>query len=86
MQSCNVVALEPPYEVNPITELWRILSSSIVLKKTMFKYFKIAKMATMVQVLGLVEDECTFSTLSFTKNKLRNQLVEHLPTIVGMYS
>ncbi len=51
----------------------------------MFEYFKVAKMATMVQVLGLVEDECTFLTLSFTKNKLQNQLVEHLPKIVGMY-
>jgi hypothetical protein len=52
----------------------------------MFEYFKVAKMVAMVQVLGLVEDECTFSTLSFTENKLQNQLVGHLPTIVGMYS
>jgi hypothetical protein len=61
--------MDPPYEVNPFTKLWCRLSNSIVLKKTMFKYFKVAEMA-MVQVLGLVEDECIFLTLSFTKSKL----------------
>jgi hypothetical protein len=39
-----------------------------------------------VQVLGSVEDEHTFSTLSFIISKLRNKLCEHLPTIVGMFS
>ncbi len=84
MYSCVAIAMDPPYEVNTFTKLWCRLSSSIVLKKTMFKYFKVAKMA-MVQVLGLVEDECIFLTFSFTKSKLWNQLVEHLPIVVGMY-
>jgi hypothetical protein len=40
----------------------------------------------MVQVMGSVEDEQTFSTLSLMKSKLKNRLNEHLHMIVGMYS
>ncbi len=40
----------------------------------------------VIQVLGLVEDEWTFSTISFMKSTLRNHLNEHLNIIVGMYS
>lgn len=61
--------MDPPYEVNTFTKLWCRLSNSIVLKKTMLKYFKVVEMA-MVQVLGLVEDERIFLTFSFTKSKL----------------
>jgi len=34
--------------------------------------------------LVFVQDEHTFSTLSFMKTKLRNQLNEHLPLVVDM--
>jgi hypothetical protein len=46
---------------------------------------KLAKMA-VVNVLGSVQDERCFSSLSFLKNKLRNNLDEHLGVVVGMYS
>jgi len=36
-------------------------------------------------MLGLVEDDQTFSTFSFMKSKLRNHLNEHLNIVVGMY-
>jgi hypothetical protein len=39
--------------------------------KIMSEYFKVVKMA-MVQVLGSIEDEHIFSTLSFTESKLQN--------------
>jgi hypothetical protein len=51
----------------------------------MFECLKVGEMA-MVQVLGLVEHKHIFSTFFFTKSKLQNQLVEHLPTFVCMYS
>jgi len=38
----------------------------------------------MAIVLGNVEDEQNFSTLSFTKNKLRNRLITHLDLVVCM--
>ncbi len=34
-------------------------------------------------MLGLVEDERTFSTLSFMKSRLKNHLNEHLHIVVG---
>jgi hypothetical protein len=46
---------------------------------------KIAELA-VVTVFGSVEDERTFSTLSFIKNKLRNRLSTHLPLVVGMHA
>jgi hypothetical protein len=70
--------------VNPIVKLWCRLSSVVVLMKIMFEYFKVVEMA-MVQVLGSIENERISSTFSFTKSKLRNQLVKHLPIVVGMY-
>ncbi len=39
----------------------------------------------MVMVLGNVEDKCYFSTLSFMKLKLRNQLTTHLDLVVKMF-
>jgi hypothetical protein len=39
----------------------------------------------IITVLGSVEDERTFNTLSFMKNKLRNRLSIHLPIVVGMH-
>jgi hypothetical protein len=39
----------------------------------------------MAMVLGSVEDEWCFYTLSFTKNKLRNWFT-HLDLVVHMYA
>jgi hypothetical protein len=45
---------------------------------------KVAKL-TMVQIMGFVEDERTFSTLTFMKTRLQNSLCEHLDLVVCMY-
>jgi hypothetical protein len=39
----------------------------------------------VIQVLGLLEDEQTISTLFFMKSKLRNHHNEHFNIVVGMY-
>jgi hypothetical protein len=76
-------AMEQPFDVNPLTRLWRSLDSASL---CIFpKYMKLAKMV-VVHVLGSVQDERCFSSLSFLKNKLRNALDEHLELVVGMYS
>jgi hypothetical protein len=85
MRANSAAALEKPITVNPLTKLWRILSMSIVLKKHFPEWFKVAELAA-VQVLGSVEDERTFSTVTFSKSKLRNRLSEHLAACVGIYS
>jgi hypothetical protein len=49
------------------------------------EFFKLVKVVVM-QMLGSMEDEQTFSTFFFMKSKLRNCLNEHLNNVVGMYS
>jgi hypothetical protein len=41
---------------------------------------------TMVQMLGLVEDEKTFNNLFFMKNELHNQLTTHFDLCVCMFT
>jgi len=40
----------------------------------------------MVMIIGNVEDERTFSNMSFMKNKFHNHLIIHLDLVVKMYA
>jgi hypothetical protein len=53
--------------------MWLKIQSLPLLVLKLNEYLKVAKIV-MVQVLGLIEDEKTFSNLAFMKNKLYNQL------------
>jgi len=44
---------------------------------------KVVKLV-VVQIMGFVEDEKTFSTLTFMKTRLWNHLCEYLDLVVGM--
>jgi hypothetical protein len=55
------------------------------LRHSLNKYIKVAEIA-IVMVLGIVQDERTFSTLTSLKNKLRNRLTTNLAMVVGMKS
>jgi hypothetical protein len=70
--------------INPLTKLWRVVDTSSMLQHGLSEYLKLAEIATVL-VLGSVEDERTFSTLSFMKDKLRNHLQTHLPLVVSMH-
>lgn len=70
--------------VNPLTKLWRIIDASSMLRHGLLEYLKLAEIA-IVLVLGSVEDERTFSTLSFMKDRLRNRRQTHLPMVVTMH-
>ena len=56
---------------NPLTKLWRSVACN---NRALVSYFpefvKLAEIA-IVQLLGSVEDERTFSSLSFLKDKTR---------------
>lgn len=78
-------AMLPPYDVNPLTRVWRVLDSNNSLTQSFCEFVKLAEMA-MVHVIGSAEDERTFSSLNFLKSKLRNSLEEHLQIVVGMHS
>ena len=49
------------------------------------EYIKLAQIA-VTAVLGSCEDERTFSTLSFVKNKVTNRLQGNLDTCIWMFS
>jgi len=50
----------------------------------MDEYVKLVKLA-MVHILGLVEDERCFSSLTFLKDKVQNKLnSDHLSLVVGI--
>ncbi len=56
----------------------------MILKNKIFDFFKLVEL-TIVIVLGNVEDECTFSIVTFMKFKLNNQLTTNLDLMVRMY-
>ncbi len=51
----------------------------------LFEFMQLAELA-IVQVIGSVEDERTFSTLTFMKSKLQNWLVGHLDIAIHMFA
>lgn len=77
--------MEPPFDHNPLTRIWRTLCANGPLAGRFPSYVKLAEIA-VVMVLGSVEDERTFSSVKFLKSQLRNSLDAHLNLVVGMYS
>ncbi len=70
--------------MNPLTRMWRLVTTSYILVTSFPKYVKLVMLA-MVQVVGSVEDERCLSILAFMKFKFHNMLKTHLPFIVHMF-
>jgi hypothetical protein len=77
--------MKKPFDINPVTRMWRCIEANSFLRHSLSEYVKVAKIAIVI-VLGSVQDERTFSTLTFMKNKLRNRLTTNLAMVVGMKS
>jgi hypothetical protein len=60
------------------------MANSQILKLKMFKFFRLVELVKSM-VLGSVENETTFFTLTFMKSKLTNQLTTHLDLVVKTY-
>ena len=84
MKSNSKVAMLPPFDVNPLSHLWRTMNASYLLTLSIVEYVKLVEIA-VVDVLGSIDDERCLFSLSFLKNKLRNTLDKQLPLVVGMY-
>ncbi len=70
--------MEEPRDENPISKLWwQLVTNNMMLDWHLFEFMKFVQFA-IVQVIGSVEDERTFSTLPSMKSKLWNWLIEHL--------
>jgi len=63
--------------LNLMTKLWCKFIINPILNHKLSKFMKLVKI-DVVQVFGLVEDKHIFSTMSFMKSRLRNQLNAHL--------
>jgi hypothetical protein len=71
---------------NPLSLLWsRLQGSGGYLCGYLTEWFKMADLA-VTTVIGSVEDERTFSTLSWLKSKVRNRLNDHLDCTISVYS
>lgn len=67
--NCHIAMVEPCSH-NLLTILWKQLITFQIVVHQMSKYIKLAKFA-VIQVLGSIEDEWCFNTLSFMKSKLQ---------------
>jgi hypothetical protein len=50
------LAMQKPFDLNPLTKLWRFLSSSWIFEYQIPEYVKLVEVV-VVQVIGLVENE-----------------------------
>ncbi len=71
-------------DLNLVSRLWEKLTSNVVLWAHLFEFMMVAELA-MVQIMGSIEDERTFLTLTFMKTRLWNRLCEHLDLLVCMF-
>ena len=85
MKSHAEAAMGEPRDQNPLTKLWLRVGQNALMLNRLSEFFKVAEIA-ICAVLGSVEDERTFSTLSFMKSKLRNRLTGHVDTCVKLFS
>lgn len=85
MKSNARMALMPPFDMNPLTRVWRVLDGNNTLTQSFSEFIKLAELA-VTHVIGSVEDERLFSAVKFLKSKLRASLDDHLQVAVGMYA
>jgi hypothetical protein len=74
-----------PFDTNLVTKLWVTINTNALFIQRLNGYLKLVDI-TMVSMLEYVEDERTFSTPTFMKNKLHNKLGPYLDTIVCMFT
>ncbi len=63
--------MEKPKDKNPIIKLWFQLTTNSLLVVHLSRFMKLIELA-IVQVIGIIENERTFSILTFMKLKLWN--------------
>jgi hypothetical protein len=83
--SPQVMASDKIKQENPLTVLWNMIYRSTFLTGSIPEFCKGSKIA-VVTVVTSVEDERTFSTLSWMKSKVRNRLNVHLDCTLRLFS
>ncbi len=77
--------MDQSMDLNFMFRLWKKLSDNGLLCAWLFEFMKVTKLA-VVQIMGFVKDEKTFSTLTFMNTRLWNRLCEHLDIVVRMFT
>jgi hypothetical protein len=62
-----------------------LLVNNQIISHKLFKWLKLIKFC-MVMILGSVEVERSFFTISFIKSKLRNLIATHMDLVLCMYA
>jgi hypothetical protein len=84
--SHNIEAMmQEPSNVNLVTRMWLKIQFFPLLVLKLSEYIKVAEI-TMVQILGSIENERTFSNLAFMKSKLHNKLTTYFNLYVHMFT
>lgn len=73
--------MKRPIDVSSFTRLWRSVDANSYLWHALSEQLIVAKIAVVI-VLGSVQDEHTFGTVSFMKNWLCNRLSTNLGLVV----
>jgi hypothetical protein len=73
MKNQAVVTMQLLLDLNPLTQLWHMISSSRILCHNRLEHFMLVQIGNIL-VLASVEDERCFSALKFLKSNLRNRL------------
>jgi hypothetical protein len=81
----NTMCVARPFDLNLLTKMWRLVTTSRVFFSSFSKYVKLVELA-VVQIVGSVEDEKCFSTLALMKSILRNTFTTHLTLVVCMFA
>ncbi len=71
--------------LNLMIRLWCKITTNPILNHKLSKFMKLVEIV-IVQVFNLVEDECTFNTISFMKNRLQKWLNIHLDLYIHSFS
>jgi len=71
MKTQDPNAMVKPKDKKLVTNSWHELATNNLLLICLFEFMKLVQL-TIVQVIGSVGDERTFSTLTLTKSKLKN--------------
>jgi len=61
MKNNAKLTMQKPFDLNPLTKLWRFLSSSWIFEHQIPEYIKLVELV-VVQVIGLVENEPVFQS------------------------
>lgn len=82
MRSNARVAIDPPYEQNSLTRIWKTLDAATCLNHHILEYLKLVEIA-VVQVLGYVENKRVILSIEFLKFKVPANLDIHLQVVIA---